>query len=143
MKPRNSSHILAFCWDETAVNIVAWPPNLLVRCCDLTEQDSRWGDAEKKLLRRTKFSKVLEQKVRCAHSLRRARLGSLSLYLLIRDDEIVRPTYLAGRNSKVKTKTRYKTRYRRLDSAFGEQMTGVELKTPGCPSLWLTHLKSS
>ncbi|CAM9239543.1 unnamed protein product, partial [Laminaria digitata] len=28
-----------------------------------TEQDSRWGDAEKKLLRRTKFSKVLEQKV--------------------------------------------------------------------------------
>eukprot|EP00752_Nemacystus_decipiens_P004054 g3712.t1 len=27
------------------------------------EQDSRWGDAEKKLLRRTKFSKVLEQKV--------------------------------------------------------------------------------
>ncbi|CAM9357200.1 unnamed protein product, partial [Ectocarpus fasciculatus] len=28
-----------------------------------SEQDSRWGDAEKKLLRRTKFSKVLEQKV--------------------------------------------------------------------------------
>eukprot|EP00904_Undaria_pinnatifida_P010368 jgi/Undpi1/6461/HiC_scaffold_20.g08940.m1 len=29
----------------------------------MKEQDSRWGDAEKKLLRRTKFSKVLEQKV--------------------------------------------------------------------------------
>ncbi|CAM9773969.1 unnamed protein product, partial [Ectocarpus sp. 8 AP-2014] len=29
----------------------------------VSEQDSRWGDAEKKLLRRTKFSKVLEQKV--------------------------------------------------------------------------------
>lgn len=31
--------------------------------CTVPEQDSRWGDAEKKLLRRTKFSKVLEQKV--------------------------------------------------------------------------------
>ena len=29
----------------------------------IIEQDIRWGDAEKKLLRRTKFSKVLEQKV--------------------------------------------------------------------------------
>lgn len=47
----------------------------LLRCCALTEQDSRWGDAEKKLLRRTKFSKVLEQKVSFAHSSRRARLG--------------------------------------------------------------------
>lgn len=29
----------------------------------VADQDSRWGDAEKKLLRRTKFSKLLEQKV--------------------------------------------------------------------------------
>lgn len=36
---------------------------VLVTFASPTEQDSRWGDAEKKLLRRTKFSKVLEQKV--------------------------------------------------------------------------------
>lgn len=52
---------------------------MFVRCCAVTEQDSRWGDAEKKLLRRTKFSKVLEQKVSCAHSLQRARLGSVGI----------------------------------------------------------------
>lgn len=74
----NSSYILVLCRDDTAIDTIAWSRNLLVRCCALTEQDSRWGDAEKKLLRRTKFSKVLEQKVSCTHNrLWHARLGSL------------------------------------------------------------------
>lgn len=52
------------CFDPVPVPLFCSPlPARLVPVCSNPEQDSRWGDAEKKLLRRTKFSKVLEQKV--------------------------------------------------------------------------------